>query len=104
VSEYRTPEEDQAQAAQKIRVRLVLDQAVQDGVSCKVAMLLGEPADVVEQWTNAIWNTLRDGLSDANPERGTLMIEDRLAAIVLLLEDRMEREANAVIRSVRDAS
>jgi hypothetical protein len=67
VSEYRTPEEDQAQAAQEVRVRMVLDQVIQNGVSCKVAMLLGEPADVVEQWTNAIWNTLRDGLFRRQP-------------------------------------
>jgi hypothetical protein len=104
VSEYRTPEEDQARAAQEVRVRLVLDQAIQNGVSCKVAMMLDEPADVVEQWTNTIWNTLREGLSDANPRRGTLMIEDRLAAIVLLLEDRMDREAHKVVDSVRDTS
>jgi hypothetical protein len=104
VSEYRTPEEDQARAAQEVRVRLVLDQAIQNGVSCKVAMMLDEPADVVERWTNTIWNTLRDGLSDANPRRGTLMIEDRLAAIVLLLEDRMDREAHKVVDSVRDTS
>jgi hypothetical protein len=104
VSEYRTPEEDQATAAQEVRVRLVLDRAVQDGASCIVAILLGEPADVVERWTNAIWDGLREGLSDANPHRGTLMIEDRLAAIVLLLEDRMNREAHKVIDSIRDAS
>jgi hypothetical protein len=104
MSEYRTPEEDQARAAQEVRVRLVLDQAIQNGVSCKVAMMLDEPADVVERWTNTIWNTLRDGLSDANPRRGTLIIEDRLAAIVLLLEDRMNREAHKVIDSVRDTS
>jgi hypothetical protein len=66
VSEYRTPEEDQAQAAQEVRVRLVLEQVI--------------------------------------PHRGTLMIEDRLAAIVLLLEDRMGREAHKVIDSVRGAS
>lgn len=103
MTEYRTPEEDQAQREHVARVEQVLEQVVRNGVSLKVAMALGEPREVVERWVDAAWNGLRDGLSDyrAGGHPG-LVMEDRLTAIMLLLDDRMTSEAQAVVDSLRD--
>lgn len=101
--DYRTPEEQQATTEHDARVRQVLDQALADGVSCRMAILLGEPPEVVEHWVNAIWNGLRVGLSDSQPDRAGLIQEDRLCAIVLLLEDRMDEHARAILAEVADA-
>lgn len=100
--DYRTPDEQQATAEHDARVRRVLDQAVSDGVSCRLAILLGEPAEVVEHWTNAIWDGLRDGLSDDPGDHPSLIQEDRLCAIVLLLEGRMEEQARAILAAVAE--
>lgn len=102
MNEYRTPRELQAQAEQAARIRAVLDQAVRDGTSCKVAIALDEPAEVVERWVDAIWNGLRDALSDNHPDRAGMRQEDRLLAIVLLLDERMNAGAEAVLRGLRD--
>lgn len=95
---YRTPDEKRAWAAHEQRVQAVLDQAVADGVSCLVAIELGESAAVVEQWTNRYWDGLRNQLSDNHPivNIGGHLVptEDRLCAINLLLADRIQREAD----------
>lgn len=107
MSEYRTPEEDVAQEDQRARVRRVVDQAIRDASSLLVAMDLGEPQDVIEMWNNRTWNGLRDGLSDSHPQRedcpDLLPDEDRLAAIVMLLEPRAVRLAERVLRGMADA-
>jgi hypothetical protein len=97
---YRTPEEDQHSAIHRARVQLVLDQAIKDGGSLLAAMDLGEPQEVVELWTDRLWGGLRDQLSDNRPgtKVGKLMSdEDRLAAIVILLEAAMEEERNRIL-------
>jgi hypothetical protein len=105
MAEYRTPEEEQAQGQHDARVRAVLDKAVHDGASCMVAMTLGESPEVVERWIDAIWDGLREALSDDRPSLagGSLRQEDRLAAIVLLLDERMTAEATAVLAGLRNA-
>jgi hypothetical protein len=99
--DYRTPEEEQAQQAHEKRVRAVLDRAVTDGISCSVAMTLGEPQQTVEMWTNRLWNGLRDGLCDQHPathyDGWEVPVEDRLAAIVLLLQDRIDKGATQIL-------
>jgi hypothetical protein len=90
VTEYRTPDEDRHQAEQVTRIRAVLDQAIHDGAFCKTAMCLDEPQDVVELWTNRIWNRLRNELSD----------EDRLQAIIVLLDEQITREAKGTLLTV----
>jgi hypothetical protein len=104
VNEYRTPAEQAAQAEHEERVRAVLDQAVRDGGSMFAAMALGEPKGVVEMWIDRLWDGLRDNLSDdlppAHPELTDRPDEDRLYAIVLLLTDRMNAEAEVVLRSI----
>lgn len=100
--EYRTPEEAQAQQAREARVRAVLDQAVADGVSCLVAIALGEPAGVVELWIDRFWDGLRDNLSDQHPDRilgdgSSAPEEDRLTAISLLLADRIHAGAEQLL-------
>lgn len=79
-AEYRTPEEHQRQKEQLARVRPALAQAVTDMSFCKAAMALGEPQDVVELWVDRCWNSLRDALDG----------EDRLAAILLLLDGQAD--------------
>lgn len=102
VSEYRSPEEDRLQREVRDRIQTVLDQAVRDGAFLKVAMVLHEESEVVERWVNRLYDGLRDGLSDDHPVSGDgLTQEDRLAAIVMLLEERMNVEAKSVMREVR---
>ncbi len=101
--EYRTPEEEQAQAEHDARVRAVLDKAVHDGASLKVAMILGESPEVVERWVCTLWDGLRDALSDDRPNLGSLRLEDRLTAIVLLLDDRVTAEAIDILAGLRKA-
>jgi hypothetical protein len=96
MNEYRSPEEDMANAALYNRIRLVLDQAVHDGASMMAAMELDEPAAVVEMWIDRLWDGLRDALTD--DEYGD---EERLTAIMLLLTERMQIEAGAVLHGVR---
>jgi len=102
MTEYRTPDEDRAQKEHDARVKAVLDKAVHDGASCKVAMTLGEPPEVVERWVNTIWDGLRDALSDDRPDlAGSLRQEDRLTAITLLLDERMTAEHDAILAGLR---
>lgn len=104
MNEYREPEEWQAQDEHEAGVRAVLDKAVHDGASLLVAMELDEPADVVEGWVDALWNGLRDNLSDDGEERAGLHMEDRLTAIAMLLHDRMDDEAAELLRAVEEPS
>jgi hypothetical protein len=101
VNEYRTPEERQACDEQNARIREVLDQAIRDGASCIIAMTLDEPRAVVEHWTDAVWDGLRDGLS-GDAEHPRLRGEDPLVAVALLLDERMQAEAAMVLRGMRD--
>jgi hypothetical protein len=97
--DHRTPDENMAEAAHRARVQLVLDQAVVDGTSLLTAITLGEPADVIERWVNTLWDGLRDGLSDDHPDDPDSLLraaEDRLLAIVLLLEPVIQAKALAV--------
>jgi hypothetical protein len=103
VPEYRTPEEEQQSLSQRDRVQRVLDQAAKDAVSVLTAMELGEPEDVVDAWVNRLWDGLRDNLSDDNPDDPCSRLradEDRLLAIIMLLEDAARREARAIVTAV----
>lgn len=91
MSEYRTPEEDREQRA---RIRTILDQAVHDAASLKAAMALDEPQDVVDLWTDRTWDGLGAALSD----------HDRLGAILMLLDGRINVECRRILRSVRGPS
>lgn len=104
MSDYRTPEEEQASAAHNARVQAALDQIVKDGISLTVAMQLGEPADVVEEWINRFWNGMRDNLSDDRPDIAGMCQEDRLAAIHLLLWPRISAGAEQVMREYRQVA
>src|SRR4051812_40769188 len=99
MSEYRDPDEDVAQAAHEQRVQAVLDEAVRHGAMLQAAIVLGEPPDVVELWIDKFWNGLRDNLSDNRPDYGPrrLRQEDRLAAIKLLLVDRIAVAAEEIL-------
>lgn len=104
MNEYRSPEEEQLQDEDHARINAVLDQAVIDGSSLFAAMKLEEPQDVVELWCNRLWDGLRDGLIDGRkrrPEAPLAPREDRLSAIVMLLEDRMWAESKKVLDAVR---
>lgn len=103
MAKYRTPDEDRLQEEAEARIRDVLDQVVHNGASCKVAMILGEAPEVVERWVDALYDGLRASLSDDRPDQLGLRQEDRLAAIVLLLEERMTAEADAILRGMREA-
>lgn len=102
MNEYRTPEEEQQQTEDYARIRAILDQVVHAGASCKVAMVLGESPEVVERWVNVVWDGMRDNLTDRRDGPGTLTGEDRLTAILMLLEDRMTDEAVSILRGMRE--
>jgi hypothetical protein len=87
VPEYRNPEEQRQSALRRARVQAAVDRAVANSTSLLAAMALGEPPEVVERWINALWDGLRD---DLDPE-------DRLQAIVLLIESRSQAAAAKVI-------
>ncbi|MEV6633918.1 hypothetical protein AB0M54_24520 [Actinoplanes sp. NPDC051470] len=106
MSAYRTPDEDLAQAAHRARIRLILDRVIHDGAMCMVAIKLDESQATVDQWTDSVWNVLRDELIDDRPDEqyGTgrsLRIDDRLAAIVMLLEEPMQAEARRTLAGLR---
>lgn len=107
MSEYRTPEENVAETLYRARVQVVLDRAVQDGASVIIAQRLGEPADVVERWVNRVWDGLRDNLRDDRPRQvvgdRSRRYEDRLTAIVILLEQRALSKADEIMAGVRKA-
>lgn len=90
---FRTEDEIRGCTAQEARVSAVLAQAVSDAVSCVLAVRLGEPPAVVEQWVNIAWDGLRTGLSATNSGHPTLCVDDRLAAVMLLLGDRINAGA-----------
>lgn len=100
--EYRTPEETRAAERHNTAVQKVLDQAVHDGASLAVAIRLGEPPDVVEQWVNRLWDGLRDNLAEKPRHEGGLLIEDRLTAIVLAIQQRTDAEADALLSALKD--
>jgi hypothetical protein len=81
--EYRNPEEEQRSALRRARVQLSIDRAVTNSTSLLAAMMLGEHPDVVERWIDALWDGLRDELEP----------EDRLQAIILLIESRSRAAA-----------
>lgn len=87
----RTPEENRDNEADRRRVEAVIRQARTDLVSWQVAEQLDEPAEVCERWVNRIWDGLRDGLSP----------EDRVLAIVSLIEVSASEEADRLVRAVR---
>jgi hypothetical protein len=68
----------------------VMAEAVDAGGHLIAAMRLDEPQDVIELWTDKVWNGLRDRLDG----------EERLHAIVILLGERMDEEARRVAGSV----
>jgi hypothetical protein len=104
MNEYRNPRERQAQDEQEARIRKVIDQAVADSVSCSLAMHYGESPEVVEGWVDKVWDGLRDNLSDDLPDRAGLRVEDRLTAIMILLEDRIATDTDALLRALEDPS
>lgn len=107
MAEYRTPEEDRALEEQATRIGRVLAEAVTDGASVLVAMTLGEPQGVIELWVDRLYDGLRDGLVDGLPQIEDCPLlrpqEDRLAAIVLLLDGRIRTAAERVLCGVDDA-
>jgi hypothetical protein len=95
--EYRTPREEQVQYAHQLRVKAVLDQAVSDATSCRLAIRMGEPPEVVERWVDAIWDGLRDGLSDTRQPAEGITQEDRLLAIVMFIGHKADDEALRIL-------
>jgi hypothetical protein len=94
MSTERTPEEDRANDAARAAVAKVLEQAHRDLVSWNVAEALDEPPTVCEAWLDRLWDGLRDVLDG----------EQRLLAIVLLLEPRAIAEADRILAKVGGAS
>lgn len=102
MTEYRTPSENEAQQEHETRVRAVLDHAIRDGASLVAAMQLDEAPEVVERWVDTFHDGLRDNLSDDGPDVAGLRLEDRIAAIVLLLEPQIEAAARELLAEVRN--
>jgi hypothetical protein len=88
VSDYRTPEEQDEQAA---HIRSVLTDAVHTGASLRMAVILGLPQDAIDQWGRRLWDGLRAGLDEDG---------DPLAAILQLLDGRIDDECRAQLSAV----
>jgi hypothetical protein len=94
MSTERTPEEKQADAAARDAVAKVLEQAHRNLTSWNVAEALDESPAVCEAWLDRLWDGLRDNLNG----------EQRLWAIVLLLEPRAIAECNQILAKVGEPS
>ena len=103
MTDYRTPEQEQATREQDARIQGVLDQAVRDGGSLMAAIQLDEPADVVEMWISRLYGGLR-ALEDDRPCDFNLRNDEPLRAIVLLLTDRITEEAASIIRQIKQVA
>lgn len=83
MSEYRTPREEAETAALDALINEVLDEAT---VNCAIllnAIDAQERAEIVELWIDTLYDELRAALDE----------EQRIRAIVLLLEDAAEARA-----------
>jgi hypothetical protein len=87
MTDYRTPDEWREQAAHIDRINTILDQAVADAASVAAAQYFGEPAETVNLWVDRVWDGLRDSLDP----------EDRLQAILVLLEPRILRSRDSLL-------
>lgn len=104
MTEYRSPEQHRASLEQDARIQAAFKQAITDGGSLMAAIQLGEPADVVEMWIDRLYDGLRANLSDDRPPVADLLQEDRLAAIVLLLTDRIAAESRSILRQIKQVA
>jgi hypothetical protein len=86
--DHRTPEEQDEQAA---HIRNVLTDAVRTGASLRMAVILGLPQDAIDRWGRQLWDGLRAGLDEDG---------DPLAAILLLLDGRIDDECRAQLSAV----
>jgi hypothetical protein len=93
MSEYRTPEEEAETAIKRARIQLVIDKAMQNAASVLTAMTPEEPPHVVELWVDKLWDGLRDQLSH----------EDRVTAIVMLIQYAARDQAKAALKGLADA-
>lgn len=91
--EYRTPEEEAQTAIKRDRIQGHLDKATLNAVSILTAMHFNESPEVVEMWVDRLWDGLREKLSD----------EDRLTAIVMLIESSARKHAQAALKGLADA-
>lgn len=89
----RTPEEARRDSEDKARVAAVIDRAVADLAAWRCADELDEPPAVCEQWVDAIWDGLRDNLSS----------EDRLLAIIQLIQPKADATAYRLLNLLRGA-
>jgi vacuolar-type H+-ATPase subunit E/Vma4 len=91
--EYRTPEEEAETAIRRARIQLAIDKAMQNAAAVLTAMTLEEPPQVVDLWVDKLWNDLRNRLSD----------EERLTAIVMLIQSAARDQAKAALKGLADA-
>lgn len=87
----RTPRERAVHNRRLKHVRAVIDDITSVLTSWMLAEELDEPADVCEHWVNAMWDGLRERLN----------CEDRLLAILVLLEDDARRDADRLLSAVK---
>jgi hypothetical protein len=86
VATERTAQEDHDERRERSMV--VVERAINDLASWKVAAATGLNDEVCEQWVNAVWDGLRDNLDP----------EDRLFAILGLINDTAQARARALLR------
>jgi hypothetical protein len=91
--EYRTPEEEAQTAIQRARIQLTLDKAMRNATSVLTAMTLDESPEVVDMWVDKLWNELRQQLNG----------EERLTAIVMLIQSAARDQAEAALKGLDDA-
>jgi vacuolar-type H+-ATPase subunit E/Vma4 len=91
--EYRTPEEEAQTSIKRARIQASLDKAMRNATSVLTAMGLDESPEVVDMWVDKLWNELRQQLSD----------EERLTAIVMLIQSAARDQAEAALKGLADA-
>lgn len=90
MSDYLTPAETVHGDREDAYIVDVLAQAATNEASLITAMRLGEPADVVHSWVDRLYDQLRARLTP----------EQRLRAVILLLQDEAEETADKLIAAV----
>lgn len=92
LNDYRTPEEIAEDNREWLHIRSVLADAAEAGASLYAAMRLGEPQDVIELWTDRMWNGVRDSLDH---EQLVTAVLELLSAAMWAKADRLTEHCDS---------
>ena len=108
-SNYRSPEEIKFSDERDAYVKGVLENAVRNSGFLLAAIEMNEPQEVIDKWTDKLWDELREQLTDHTEwvnitiNNGSKVVrvphEDRLTAIVLLITEQANQQAQRLIHA-----